>query len=292
MTQRHGLFAFTLRAALLPAACLLLALPAAAGNPRMGKDVIAHVNGVALTEASLQQALETLRARGVADTPELREAIKQQAIARELFLQAARKQGLQKDAGVREAVRRAEEEAMIQAYLRSSVRPAPVTDTDVRRAYDGIVATLGEREYKASLIQTASRDQAQALLKRLQGGEAFAALAKAHSTASSAAQGGALDWVSFKLPPAEGKTQGWPLPLARALSALQAGQITPEPVEHQGSWHLLRLEEARMVHVPKYEEAQAALRARAEQQALQQAAAEVVLKLLSASKVELPGARP
>src|SRR5215468_5645958 len=66
--------------------------------------VIARVNGTPITEVAFLRALAQATATGAPDTPELRNLVRSQLIARELFLQHARKQRLEDDVKVKEAV--------------------------------------------------------------------------------------------------------------------------------------------------------------------------------------------
>jgi peptidyl-prolyl cis-trans isomerase C len=103
---------------------------------------IASVNGVQVRPALFQQALQQALAQGRPDTPQLREAITNQLIARELFVQAALKQGLDKDPEVLQIAEEAKRTAMIQRYMRQTVKPTPVTEEQVKARYEQIKAGL------------------------------------------------------------------------------------------------------------------------------------------------------
>ena len=60
--------------------------------------------------------------------------------------------------------------------------------------------------------------------------------------------------MSFKSPPQEGQTSGLPLPIAQAVEKLQKGKVT-EPIEIQGKWWLVKLDDVRPVKVPPFEQA-------------------------------------
>ncbi|MGN5479997.1 peptidylprolyl isomerase [Cupriavidus basilensis] len=165
----------------------------------------ASVNGVAIPDS---QVTATLQQAHLPDTPRARSAITQQLIARELFRQEAVKdKSLESRADVQQAIRDARTAILTQAWLKDRIKPAPVTDADVKARYDAIVATLGDKEYKARLIQVGDEASAKAALARIKGGEDFAKVAEAVSLAPSKANGGQMDWISFKVPAQEGKTQ-------------------------------------------------------------------------------------
>lgn len=273
---------------------LLLLLPLCAVNTSAAKGAAkergtdetpaaVRVNGVAIPMARLDEAVRVAVAQGNADTSELRATLRSQLVAREVFRQEAVKRGWQNDPQVVEA----RDSAMIQRYLKDAVRPEPVPEADVRARYDAIVAGLGEREFRFRLIALADEKRARELLASLKEGKAdFAEAARRESLLPSREKGGEMDWVSFRTPAAEGRTQGLPLPLANMVAALPAGALGAEPVSWQGRWYLVRMEESRPTRVPAYEEAGASLRRALEAQALQKATAELVSRLIANARIQ------
>ena len=77
---------------------------------------LATVNGVPIKQALFEQALKQAVAQGNPDSPQLREALTSQLIARELFVQDAAKQGLDKDPEVLAVVEETKRSAMVQRY--------------------------------------------------------------------------------------------------------------------------------------------------------------------------------
>jgi peptidyl-prolyl cis-trans isomerase C len=270
------------------AAAILLALcsPVLAGTKTRTEPAAAVVNGVSIPESALQAALASAQSRGLADTPELRAALKNQLIALELLRQHAAKKNLQNDREVQAAAAQARDAAMVQKYLRDAIRPSPVTETQVKQHYDAVVATLGPQEFKARMIQISDEATAMLVLAGIKSGKAFEDLARIHSRAPFAAAGGALDWVSFKTPPVEGQTQGLPLPIARALTQLQPGMITAEPIAWNSAYYVIKLDDARPTRVPAFEQARPALKAMLEQKELERAAAALVAELVKSAKIE------
>lgn len=214
---------------------------------------IASVNGVQVRPALFQQALQQALAQGRPDTPQLREAITNQLIARELFVQAALKQGLDKDPEVLAIAEEAKRTAMIQRYMRQTVKPTPVTEDQVKARYEQIKAGLGAREFKLRVMLLPNAVRAKDVRAELAKGKDFAELARQWSLAPSATRGGELSWISFKTPPQEGQTSGLPLPIAAAVDKLQKGKVS-EPIEVQGKFWVVKLDDVRPVKVPPFEE--------------------------------------
>jgi peptidyl-prolyl cis-trans isomerase C len=246
---------------------------------------VATVNGVAIDPAQLEAALKQAVAGGTKESAELRSALKSQLIARELLRQAAERQNLANDPEVQAAVKQAREAAMLQKYLRGAVKPNPVTEAQVKEQYEKILSSLGAQEYKARIIQVADEASAKSLLAQLKSGKAFAELAQQHSKAPSAKAGGALDWVSFKTPLKEGATQNFPMPLAQSLSVLKPGMVHAEPIQWNGAYYLLRLDESRATQIPAYEQVKPALARALAQREIERASAALVGGLLKDAKI-------
>ncbi len=245
--------------------------------------VVARVNDVAITQAQLDAALAAVN---LPDTPASRQAVKNQLIARELFRQAAEQQRYDARPQVAAAVEQAKSAEMIAAWLHDRVKPAPVTDADVKARYDAVVGTLGDTEYKASVIVLADQAAADAVLKQLRRGGDFAQLAQQSSQGPGAAQGGALDWVSFKTPIEPGRTQNWPQPLAEALVALPPGALSAVPVALDGRYWILRVDAKRPTQVPAFDAVKGVLRQQLEQAALEKATAQIVVDLLKNARIQ------
>jgi hypothetical protein len=256
--------------------------PAPASN--LGPGVIAKVNNVAITDAQLQRAIQQ---SGLPDSPNLRTALKNQLVSRELFRQDAEKtHAYDNRPEVKQAMQEAKDAAITQLYLRDVIKPAPVTEQQVRAQFDSIVASLGDKEYKSRLIQVADAATAADVLTKLKAGADFAQLAQQVSLAQNKVRGGDLDWISFKTPAQEGQTQNLPLPIAQALIALPAGGLTLTPVNWNNAYFILKLEQVRPTLVPQYDDVKAVLRQQQEATALEKATVTVVSKLVKQAKIE------
>ena len=254
----------------------------AIGGP-LPANAVARVNSVMITQDQLDQAVHALN---MPDTPALRASVKNQLIARELFRQAAEKAHYESRPQVTAAMEQAKTAAMTAAYLRDQVKPEPVTDADVKAKYDAIIATLGENEYKPSAIAVKDADTAQTVLAQLKKGTEFAQLAKQYSQGPGAAQGGALNWISFKTPIQPGSTQNWPQPLAEALVKLPQGGVSSTPVQVGDAFWILRVDQKRPTQVPQYDQIKDVLRKQLEQAALEKATAQVVVELMKSARIQ------
>lgn len=294
MKNPHG-FATTLkRGAATVAALSALMSPAfgaqesapaqAASAAALPAGVAARVNGIAIAQTDLDAAV---RQSGQPDSPALRTSIKNQLIARELFRQAAQKQHYDTHADVKAGIEQAKTMLMMQAYLRDAVKPTPVSDADVKARYDAIVASLGKDEYKPSAIVVKDAATAQTVLDQLKKkGSDFSQLARQYSQGPGAAQGGALNWVSFKTPITDGQTQGWPTPIAEALVKLPQGAVSSAPVQVGNTFWILRVDQMRPTQIPTFDQTKDQLRKELEQAALAKATAQVVTDLVKGAHIE------
>src|SRR6185295_20375841 len=124
------------RSVRLLALALMAALPAAAQNPPAADAVVARVNGTPITEVAFLRALAQATATGAPDTPELRNVVRAQLVARELFLQEARKQKIAEDSKVKQAVIEARDNAMVEVFLLRTVKARSIGEDDVRKQYE------------------------------------------------------------------------------------------------------------------------------------------------------------
>lgn len=278
-----SLVALSLDAAAIeqPAASAPVAVAQVKNNLPAG--VLAIVNGVPVSQDQLEAALRTARQP---DTPQTRQLLKQELIARELFRQQAEKQHYDAKPEVKEAIAQAKVNAETQLYLKDSIHAEPVTDTQVKARYDEIVASLGKEEYKPRIIAVADDTTATTVLAQLKSGATFDALARQYSVAPSKAAGGELPWVSFRMPVAQGQTQGLPLPVAQALIQLPVGGVTPSAIPAGESRVIVKLDAKRPTQVPGFDQAKDTIRQQLQALALQKAAAQFVGGLMKGASIQ------
>jgi hypothetical protein len=178
------------------------AAPATADKP------LATVNGVAIPQKLYEQAVKQAIAQGNPDTPQLREAVKAQLIARELFVQEAAKQKLDKDPQVLAAAEEAKRNAMLQKYLQGQIQVKQVTEEDVKAHYEKAKAALGAKEFQLRAIMLNSEQRAREVRDQAVKGKDFAELARQWSLAPSATRGGE--------DPGQGRRDAGPAPADRA----------------------------------------------------------------------------
>ncbi|WP_426343156.1 peptidylprolyl isomerase [Pseudoduganella sp. R-32] len=225
-------------------ATLLLALIAVAAPPAFAQNV-ATVNGKAIPSAQMEAAVKQAAAQGQPDSPQLRDMIKKSLIGREVLVQEATKQGVAANKEVKEALEQARQDIIIRALLVDYVKKNPVSDAEIKSAYDQFKASKGDKEYHARHILVKTEKEATDIIAKLKGGAKFEELAKASQDPGSAANGGDLDWAA---------PGNYVKPFADAMVALKDGQITDKPVQSQFGYHVIKLEGSRAAKVPSLEE--------------------------------------
>lgn len=263
--------------------CSIFAATAGAAE----KPFVAKVNGVAIPTNALDYAIAQAKAAGQPDTPETRNALVQGLIAEEVLWQEAKKQNLHTSPESAIAAETARRKSAIEQYIRRTVTPTETSETNVKRLYDNLLAGLGPQEYRLSVIQTTDEPSIREATHRLSIGADFAGEARRVSRAPSAPLGGDIGWLSFPLPPTEGKTGGLPLAVAQAIVTLKPGE-TSQPIPLQGIWVLLRLDAQRATVIPDYAQAAPALRKAVTAKSAEELGRNLGEKLLRNARIELP----
>lgn len=277
MTLNRALIAVTFVGVLSGPAC------AQTATTPLPTGTVAIVNGTTITQAEVDAVLLATRQ---SDTPQIRQAIKNQLIARVLIRQAAENANYGGKPEVQTAMQVVKANAETQLYLKDNVKPEPVTDAQVKARYDEIVASLGQDEYKPRLIVVRDAATAATVLSELKSGKSFDGLARQYSIAPSRDAGGELPWVSFKTPATEGKTSGLPVEIAQTLTKLPVSAITPDSIPVDGARAIVKLDAKRPTQVPAFNQIRATIRQQLEALALEKASARFVGGLLKNAAIQ------
>lgn len=228
----------TFKPAHLLVVLLVTAFPAMAQN-------LATVNGKAIPASKAEPFVKQALAQGQKDSPQLRAMIKDRLVGTEVLLQEAEKAGYSKNEDVKMQIEMARQQILIQSLMRAHVEKNPVSEADIKAAYDKWKTQNGDNEYHPFHILVEKEDDAKAIISKLKGGAKFEELAKQSKDTGSAGKGGDLDWVSqANVPPA----------FATALASLKKGQFTETPVKTEVGFHVIKLDDVRPLKLPTLEE--------------------------------------
>ncbi|APW38206.1 peptidylprolyl isomerase [Rhodoferax koreense] len=242
----------------LVAATLLgsLALPAMAQN-------LAIVNGKAVPKARADALSQQVAKSGRPVTPEIEGQIKEEVIAREIFMQEAQKRGLDVTDDFKQQMELARQTILIRELFADYQKSNPVTDADLQAEYDKYVAANSGKEFKVHHILVEKEDQAKAIIAQLKKGgkgNSFEEIAKKQSKdPGSGANGGDLDWAA---------PGSYVKEFTDALLTLKKGQTTDTPVKTQFGYHIIRLDDERTAQLPKFEEVKPQIAQQMQQQKL------------------------
>ncbi len=238
-----------------PAAAAKSATAAKSASPAKST---ATVNGKPIAQSRVENLLAAQTAQGQPDTPQLRNAVREELVRREVVAQEAEKKGFEKKSDVQSQMALARQSVLISAYLQDYVKTHPVTDEMLKGEYETLRKTLGSSEYKARHILVETEDEAKAVITKLKAGGKFEDLAKELSKdPGSKEKGGDLGWSN---------KAAYVKPFTDAMVALEKGKFTEAPVKSDFGYHVIQLEDVRELKAPTLEEIKPQMTQRMQQQ--------------------------
>jgi len=277
MNYRHLVgAALTAAAFALPVSALAQAAketPKAAAKSAAKPGVIATVNGVAIPQRRADVLMRERAAQGAPDNEQLREAVREDLINREVIAQEAAREGYTKNPDLQAELDLVRQTVIVQSFVRDWLRKNPVSDDEIKQEYDRAKSATGETEYKARHILLDTDDEAKLVISELKKGGKFEELAARSKDEGSKAKGGDLGW---SVPAYYDKA------FADALVKLKKGEFTETPVHTRYGYHVIKLDDVRPVKFPSYDEA----KQRIQQQLAQRKLEKLVRDLRAKAKVQ------
>jgi peptidyl-prolyl cis-trans isomerase C len=224
------------------------AAPAAADKPTSPAPApVATVDGATISRTEYDIYLKSLlRGRPAADlTTEQKGQVLDEMINMQLLAGQGLKEGVDKDPDVTAQLEVVRMRVLADAESAKYLKDKEPTDAELHTEYDKQVAAMDKTEYHARHILVASKEAADAALKKIKGGAKFEDVAKAESTDSSKANGGDLGWFTLTR---------MAKPFGDAVKGLKKGETTPTPVQTQFGWHVIKLEDTRESAPPPFDQ--------------------------------------
>lgn len=223
-----------------PAAASAPVAPPAPDTP------LAKVGDQTITQADLDTASQDLASQfGQLPPDQQRVAVLSALIDIKALAEEANAAKLADDPAVARQLAFLRERALHNAYFDKNGL-ATITDAELKARYDAEVAAMKPvDEVHAQHILVPTKEEAEAVIKELDGGKDFAAVAAEKSKDSSGANGGDLGFF--------GPGQMVP-PFEAAAFALEPGTYTKEPVQSQFGWHVIKVLEKRKQQPPAFEQ--------------------------------------
>lgn len=252
--------------------------PAATAQPAPASftipDPVAVVNGKTISKAAFDQYVQQLRGRTQVDSAEASKSLVDQLVLEELLVQEADKKKLADDPQIKQQMAMLQRSLLASNVIRRMLSESAPSEDAIKKEYETAIAAMKGKEYKASHILVDSEDKAKEVIAELKKGGSFAELAKARSSDSSKDNGGDLGWFSpsMMVPP-----------FAQALTKMEKGKFSEQPVQTSFGWHVILLEDVRDATPPSLEE----LRPQIQQMLQSRMVNDYLEKLKAGAKIEV-----
>lgn len=210
--------------------------------------VMAEVNSGTITTGDFERELKNLPEylKAMADTPQGRKEMLDTMVIRELILQQASKDGLDKGPEIQEKLQDIKKRLIVESFLKKKVESeSVVSEEDMKKFYEQNKDKFKSGEQlKASHILVKTEKEAKDILAQIKAGGNFEELAKKNSADSSSAKGGDLGWF--------GKGSMVPA-FEKAALALKENQVS-EVVKSDFGYHIIKLTGKRAAGIRPFEE--------------------------------------
>ncbi|MGA2778965.1 MAG: peptidylprolyl isomerase [Steroidobacteraceae bacterium] len=267
MTQ----FFMTPRACLSAVAATALVLSACAkGEPtptpkvdeKPAPTAVATVNGTPITRSEYDFYVKTLtQGKPVELTTEQKNQVLDELIGMQLMATQGEKDKMQDEPETASRLAMTRMRLLADAESQKYLKGKEPTDEELHAEYDTAVAGIDKTEYHALHILVKDKELAEQLIKKLKGGAKFEDIAKADSIdTGSKVKGGDLGWFT---------AARMVKPFADAVKGLKKGETTPEPVQTQFGWHIIRLLDTRETPPPPFDQVKEQVKNRVTQKKLE-----------------------
>jgi peptidyl-prolyl cis-trans isomerase C len=213
------------------------------------------VNGKAITKTLLDQLVALNVSQVQTVTHELRGALLDEPIHRELVAQDAVAKKLDKSAQARLQLQQSRQNVLIDLDMAHSFAKTPIDEAALRAEYQRQTSTLAamwpSQHYQLRLLVVPTEIQARDAIQQINQGQSMEAWVKDASTDVSRNNGGLMDWLLSNQ-----MLSG----IANVEVNLSKGQITTAPIQTPSVWNVLQVENFRPFVIPKFEEALEQLR--------------------------------
>jgi peptidyl-prolyl cis-trans isomerase C len=183
-------------------------------------------------------------------------------IDHQALVAVARREHLDNDPAVRHEIDAATDRILEGALLARNAVPN-VSEDKIQARYNKLyLGKPAAEETRARHILVSTEQEAKALIAELDKGAEFATLAKDHSKDPDRENGGDLGFFR--------RDQVWP-EFADVAFSLQPGQISQTPIHNEFGWHVVKVEERRIVAPPAYSDVHDTIKQALLREAVQQA---------------------
>ncbi len=253
---------------------LLLATALAALTAPVFAQTAFTVNGQTVSVAEQKELMKVLADRGVKDQKQQLEAARSILAQEKLIKEAAKKANIAQDPAVKALIAERKTEIYSAELVRKNAAAHPLTDADLKKTYEEVKKQYDPNEIKVRHILVKTEQEAKDIIKSINAGGDFAAIAKEKSLdQGTAAQGGEIPFTNIRRIAIPG--------FAETAMALNKGSLLPVPFHSALGYHVIQLQDKREVPLPSFD----ALKPQIQNLAAQRQAQQYMADLMRNAKI-------
>lgn len=253
---------------------LLLATALAALTAPVFAQTAFTVNGQTVSVAEQKELMKVLADRGVKDQKQQLEAARSILAQEKLIEEAAKKANIAQDPAVKALIAERKTEIYSAELVRKNAAAHPLTDADLKKTYEEVKKQYDPNEIKVRHILVKTEQEAKDIIKSLNAGGDFAAIAKEKSLdQGTAAQGGEIPFTNIRRIAIPG--------FAETAMALNKGSLLSVPFHSALGYHVIQLQDKREVPLPSFD----ALKPQIQNLAAQRQAQQYMADLMRNAKI-------
>ena len=253
---------------------LLLATALAALTAPVFAQTAFTVNGQTVSVAEQKELMKVLADRGVKDQKQQLEAARSILAQEKLIEEAAKKANIAQDPAVKALIAERKTEIYSAELVRKNAAAHPLTDADLKKTYEEVKKQYDPNEIKVRHILVKTEQEAKDIIKSLNAGGDFAAIAKEKSLdQGTAAQGGEIPFTNIRRIAIPG--------FAETAMALNKGSLLPVPFHSALGYHVIQLQDKREGPLPSFD----ALKPQIQNLAAQRQAQQYMADLMRNAKI-------
>lgn len=253
---------------------LLLATALAALTAPVFAQTAFTVNGQTVSVAEQKELMKVLADRGVKVQKQQLEAARSILAQEKLIEEAAKKANIAQDPAVKALIAERKTEIYSAELVRKNAAAHPLTDADLKKTYEEVKKQYDPNEIKVRHILVKTEQEAKDIIKSLNAGGDFAAIAKEKSLdQGTAAQGGEIPFTNIRRIAIPG--------FAETAMALNKGSLLPVPFHSALGYHVIQLQDKREVPLPSFD----ALKPQIQNLAAQRQAQQYMADLMRNAKI-------
>ena len=190
------------------------------------------------------------------------------------IVEAAKKANIAQDPAVKALIAERKTEIYSAELVRKNAAAHPLTDADLKKTYEEVKKQYDPNEIKVRHILVKTEQEAKDIIKSLNAGGDFAAIAKEKSLdQGTAAQGGEIPFTNIRRIAIPG--------FAETAMALNKGSLLPVPFHSALGYHVIQLQDKREVPLPSFD----ALKPQIQNLAAQRQAQQYMADLMRNAKI-------